>query len=91
MLAEADEEECALERQVVLERLTYFEPELTLLGLSLDDAPDLDEKSLRKAFYARSRALHPDAAVGAAPAAEPEGDITEVNKAYETLRKLVVC
>lgn len=71
-----------------MKRLSLFESDLVLLGLTIGRAAELDEKTLRQAFRRRSRELHPDARVGS------EGDrvtttVYELNAAYEALRKLL--
>lgn len=50
------------------ERWTLFEGELAILGISAEEAAQLDERKLRTIFRARSRELHPDATGGAAAA-----------------------
>jgi curved DNA-binding protein CbpA len=63
----------------------------------VEDVPELHERALRQAFRQRSRLLHPDAIGaaaadgqgGAAEAAEAEERIRELNRAYETLRKVL--
>jgi len=95
---QAEAEALYLEQQDRIQRLSYFEPELQLLRLSMDDAAVLDERALRQAFRARSRDLHPDAqrvaamgkAEGELVPGAAEATIYELNQAYETLRKIVV-
>ena len=75
-------------REEKLYRIKLFEPDLKLLGLSLLDAPDLDEKRLRKAFRERSRVLHPDVRD---ESLDQKGvpTVYELNAAFEALRKLL--
>jgi len=75
-------------REEKLYRIKLFEPDLKLLGLSLLDAPDLDEKRLRKAFRERSRVLHPDVRD---ESLDHKGvpTVYELNAAFEALRKLL--
>ena len=49
----------------------------------------LDEKSLRRAYRERSRLVHPDARADGADSAEAEEEVRELNRAYETLRRLL--
>jgi len=86
-LRQVEEEQCEVEREGRIERLSYFEPELDLLGLKLSESELLDERMLKLAFRERSRELHPDAR-GEGLADENEG-IYELNQAYEVLRKLL--
>ena len=79
-----------------LERLKWFEAELHTLGLSLEDAPTLDEKQLRSAFRERSRALHPDCQAeeecdtgGSNTNEDDESSIYTLNAAYDAVRKLL--
>ena len=70
--------------------------ELRVLGIDVADAPSLDEKSLRRAFRERSRALHPDA-VGKQTSPEHQGmdahaaeaTIYDLNDAYEAVRQVL--
>lgn len=72
-------------------RLALFESDLVLLGLSLEDAPNLDERSLRKAFRERSRVLHPDVrAQQEAETLDGVPSVYELNAAYEAVKKLLV-
>ena len=59
-----------------------------LLGFTLQEARTLDEKTLRKAFRARSRELHPDVR---SDYADEQGipSVYELNAAYEVVRKLL--
>jgi hypothetical protein len=72
------------------ERILLFEADLELLGLSIADAPTLDEKTLRKAFRERSRDLHPDMR-GQQDADTLKGvpSVYELNAAYEALREVL--
>jgi len=84
-------------------RLSLFASDFELLGLAVDKAAELDEKTLRKAFRDRSRVLHPDVrasmststtgADGARGESENEDEylpsVYELNAAYENLRKLL--
>ena len=72
-----------------LNKLSLFEPDLELLGLRLEDAAELDEKALRKAFRVRSRELHPDAAIGRESELQGVPSVYELNAAFENLKKLV--
>ncbi len=69
------------------DRLILFESDLDLLGITLEQAVELDEKGLRKAFRDRSRELHPDAQVGEDKAGIPS--VYELNAAYDAIRKLL--
>lgn len=66
-------------------RMALFESDLELLGLRLEDAAQLDEAAVRRAFRERSKALHPDAR-----ADDVEGpSVYELNAAYDAIRKLL--
>ena len=54
-------------------RLSLFASDLDLLGLSVEGAAQLDEKTLRQAFRARSRELHPDVRAGRAVPTDATG------------------
>ena len=41
-------------------KLVAFERELSILGIAVEEAGDLDERALRDVFRTRSRLLHPD-------------------------------
>lgn len=71
-------------------RMALFEADLGTLGLSLEEAVGLDERSLRRAFRERSRVLHPDVrAQQAAETLEGVPSVYELNAAYEAVRKLL--
>jgi hypothetical protein len=66
-------------------RMALFASDLELLGLRLEDAAELDEAAVRKAFRERSKALHPDARTE-----DAEGpSVYELNAAYDAIRKLL--
>ena len=82
------------------EQLALFVPELTILGLSVEDAAAMDDKGLRLVYRARSRSLHPDLNPGlrtsASGSAELEGEemqsaptIYDINQAYESIKKIL--
>jgi len=84
----ADEKREA-ERRERRERLVLCERELQLLGLSLADADQIDERGLRRALRNASKSLHPDAllASGTKRARPYDGPtIYTLNEAYETLQ-----
>ena len=67
-----------------LDKLSLFESDLAMLGLTAEEAIAMDEKALRKVFRGRSRELHPDVVDGG------EGPtVYELNAAYEAIRKLL--
>ena len=71
-------------------RLALFESDLQLLGLTMEGAEALDEKTLRRAFRERSRLLHPDMREQA-DAADLEGvpSVYELNAAFEAIKKIL--
>ena len=71
-------------------RLQLFEADLQLLGLSVDEALEIDEKGLRKAWRDRSRLLHPDVRDQRSEE-ELEGipSVYELNAAFEAVKKLL--
>ena len=78
--------------------LTLFEDELSILGISIDEAPRLDEKRLRRALRNRAKQVHPDTKVDeAAPTSgsgghsRPDGELTiyDLNEAYEAVKKVL--
>jgi len=71
-------------------RLSLFEADLELLGVTLDEAVGMDEKRLRRAFRDRSRVLHPDVR-DQRSAEELAGvpSVYELNAAFEVLKKLL--
>jgi len=85
------------------QRLRLFASDFELLGIDLGRAPDLDEKTLRKAFRERSRVLHPDAQVRTKGSDDGGGSVDnefddseekfpsvyELNAAYDNLKKLL--
>ena len=68
--------------------MALFESDLVLLGLSVDDATELDENTLRKAFRNRSRELHPDARRDE-PLPEGVPSVYELNAAYDAIKKIL--
>ena len=67
-----------------LDKLSLFESDLAMLGLTAEMAIEMDERALRKVFRGRSRELHPDVVDGG------EGPtVYELNAAYEAVRKLL--
>mmetsp|Transcript_32292 Transcript_32292/g.53380 ORF Transcript_32292/g.53380 Transcript_32292/m.53380 type:complete len:430 (+) Transcript_32292:119-1408(+) len=78
------------ERKEKFNRMSLFESDLTLLGLTIEEAVNVDEKSLRKAFRNRSLVLHPDMrAQRRAEDAEGIPSVYELNAAFEAVRKLL--
>ena len=79
-------------------RLALFTTELAVLGLEADACGTLDETSLRRAFRARTRDLHPDvraAEDGAGEVAEEDAEgaeltIYDLNRAYEAVKQMLV-
>ena len=81
-------------------RLALFTTELAVLGLDADAyaCGTLDETSLRRAFRARTRDLHPDvraAEDGAGEVAEEDAEgaeltIYDLNRAYEAVKQMLV-
>jgi hypothetical protein len=72
-------------------RLALFEADLELLGVTVDEAVDMDEKSLRRAFRDRSRVLHPDVArFQSAEDLAGVPSVYELNAAFEAVKPLVV-
>ena len=80
------------EQQEKFNRLSLFQSDLELLGISLteESAARLDERVLRKAFRARSRQLHPDAQLQQTPDERSNvPSVYELNAAYEAVRRLL--
>ena len=59
--------------------------------MTVDEAVEMDEKSLRRAFRDRSRVLHPDVRdqQPAAEAGEALPSVYELNAAFEVVKKLL--
>ena len=85
----------ASKMQAKTERLALFSSDLALLGIPLEEAgADLSEATLRRAFRARSRVLHPDARVAEDTeedddAVEQLPSVYELNAAFEAVKKLL--
>lgn len=73
------------------ERLTPFREELEVLRISTEQLGQLDETTLRHAYRARSREMHPDlhGQGGQSRSAKHRPSIYEINRAYSVLRKLL--
>ena len=72
------------------ERMALFAADLKLLGIEMDAAAELDERTLRKAFRDRSRELHPDVLAQKSPDEVAAGpSVYELNAAFEAVKKLL--
>ena len=66
-----EKEECEAEGQARGARLALFGSELTILGLTADDARLLDERQLRQAFYHPSPSPSPSSSPSSSPNSDP--------------------
>ena len=91
-LAAGAQEKARLEAELKEKRsrMELFASDLALLGIPLDEAAELDDKALRKAFRDRSRLFHPDTRDQRSPE-ELEGvpSVYELNAAFEAVKKLL--
>ena len=90
----------AAEAQAKADRLALFASDLELLGIQLDEARELDEPTLRRAFRERARVLHPDVRGHSGAGAPGDGEageqtqghvpsVYELNAAFEAVKKLL--